>query len=130
MDCFGQVIVREDQRLVLHVVIELQQLLHQSFSCLLEMLPDDVDLSVAHLPLLSELGHGGEGGLAVGPQCREIILELWRHCIGFLVNLHLLIKDRLLLLFQFLIVDLENGFVLGWRRFKMPLLLLWALMSK
>ena len=79
MDGLGQVIVREDQRLVLHVVIELQQLLHQSFSCLLEMLPDDVDLSVAHLPLLSELGHGGEGGLAVGPQCREIILELWRH---------------------------------------------------
>ena len=53
MDGLGQVIVREDQRLVLHVVIELQQLLHQSFSCLLEMLPDDVDLSVAHLPLQS-----------------------------------------------------------------------------
>ena len=91
MDGLGQVIVREDQRLVLHVVIELQQLLHQSFSCLLEMLPDDVDLSVAHLALLSELGHGGEGGLAVGPQCRKIILDLLWHLVWLLGDLHPLI---------------------------------------
>ena len=113
MDGLGQVIVWEDQRLVLHVVVELQQLLHQSFACFLEMLPDDVDLSVAHLTLLSELGHGGEGGLAVGPQGREVILELWWHWVGLLGDLHLLIIDRLLLFIHFLIVELEDGLVLG-----------------
>ena len=100
MDGLGQVIIWEDQRLVLHVVVELQQLLHQSFSGLLEVLADDVDLSVAHLPLLSELGHGGEGGLAVGPQGRELILNLLWHWVGLLGDLHLLIMDRLLLFVQ------------------------------
>ena len=108
-------VVREDQWLVLHVVVELQKLLHQSFACFLEMLPDDVDLSVAHLTLLSELGHGGKGGLAVGPQCREVILELWWHWVGLLGDLHLLIIDRLLLFVHFLIVKLEDGPVLGRR---------------
>ena len=118
MDGLGQVIIWVHQRLVFNVVVELQQFLHQSFSCLLEMLPDDVDLSVAHLPLLSELGHGGEGGLAVGPQGRELILNLLWHWIGLLGDLHLLIIliiDRLLLFVQLLIVKLEEGLVLGWR---------------
>ena len=79
------------------------------------MLPDDVDLSVAHLPLLPELGHGGEGGGAVGPQCREVILELLWHWVGLLGDLHLLIMDRLLLFVQLLIVELEEGLVLGRR---------------
>ena len=115
MDGLGQVVVREDQRLVLHVVVELQQLLHQSFSGLLEVLADDVDLSVAHLPLHPELGHGGEGGLAVGPQGRELILNLLWHLVGLLSDLHLFIIDRLLLFVQLLIVELEEGLVLGRR---------------
>ena len=115
MDGLGQVVVGEDQWLVLHVVIELQQLRHQSFSCFLEVMSDDIDLSVAHLSLHSELGHGGEGGLAVGPQGRELILNLLWHLVGLLGDLHLLIIDRLLLFVQLLIVKLEEGLVLGWR---------------